>query len=95
MSQRRKYSPDYKQETVRLVQQSDIPVSQIAQNLGINDNMLRRWVKQAPELGKRAFPGHGNPRDEEIARLQRELRQVKKERDFLREAVTYFAKESA
>jgi len=41
MSQRRRYSPEYKQEAVRLVQQSDIPVSEIARNLGINDNMLR------------------------------------------------------
>jgi transposase len=94
MSQRRRYSPEYKQEAVRLVQQSDTPVSEIARNLGINDNMLRRWVKQASEPGKRAFPGHGNPRDEEVARLQRELKQVKKERDFLREAATFFAKES-
>ncbi|WP_187775898.1 transposase [Salinicola corii] len=76
------------------MQQSDTPVSQIAQNLGINDNMLHRWVKQASEPGKRVFPGHGNPRDEEIAQLQRDLRQVKKERDFLREAATFFAKES-
>lgn len=94
MSQRRRYTPEYKQEAVRLVQQSDTPISEIARNLGINDNMLRRWVKQASEPGKMAFPGHGNPRDEEVARLQRELRQVKKERDFLREAATFFAKES-
>jgi transposase len=56
--------------------------------------MLRRWLKQAAEPGKRAFPGHGNPRDEEIARFQKELRQVEKERDFLRKAATFFAKES-
>ena len=94
MSQRRRYSPEYKQEAVRLVQRSDIPVSEIARNLGINDNMLRKWVKQAAEPGKRAFPRHGNPRDEKVAQLERELRQVKKERDFLREAAVFFAKES-
>jgi transposase len=94
MSQRRRYSPEYKQEAFRLVQQSNTPISQIARNLGINDNMLRRWVMQASEPGKRSFPGQGNPRDEEIARLERELRQIKKERDFLREAATFFAKES-
>lgn len=94
MSQRRRYSPEYKQEAVRLVKQSDTAVSEIARNLGINDNMLRHWIKLASELGKRSFLGHGNPRDEEIARLQRELKQVKKERDFLREAATFFAKES-
>lgn len=94
MPQRRRYSTAYKREAVQLVQQSDSPVAEIARNLGINENMLRRWIKQAAEPGKRAFPGHGNPRDEEIARLQKELRQVKKERDFLREAATFFAKES-
>lgn len=70
MSQRRSYSPEYKQEAVRLVHESDISISEIARNLGINDNMLRRWVKQVSEPGKRAFPGHGVPRDEEVARLQ-------------------------
>lgn len=94
MSKRRRYSPEYKQEAVRLVQQSDIPVSEIARNLGINDNMLRKWVKQATEPGTRAFPDHGNPRDEKIAQLERELREVKKERDFLRETAVYFARES-
>ena len=94
MSQRRGYSPEYKQEAVRLVQQSDSPVSEIARNLDINDKMLRKWVKQATESGQRAFPGHGKPRDEEVARLQREQRQAKKERDFLREAAMFFAKES-
>ena len=94
MSKRRRYSPEYKQEAVRLVQQSDIPVSEIARNLGINDNMLRKWVKQATEPATRAFPGHGNPRDEKIAQLERELREVKKERDFLRETAVYFARES-
>jgi len=40
----------------------------------------------------KAFTGNGNPRDEELAKLKRELAQVKKERDFLREAAAYFAK---
>lgn len=90
---RRKYSPEYKQEAVHLVKQSDRPVSEIARNLGINDNMLRRWVKEANKSGQRTFPGHGNPRDQELARLKKELREVTQERDFSREAATYFAKE--
>jgi len=90
---RRQYSKEYKQETVLLVQQSNISVSEVARNLGINDNMLRRWIKEFSEPAKAAFTGQGNPRDEEVARLKRELAQVKKERDFLREAATYFAKQ--
>jgi len=91
---RRKYTPEYKQEAVLLAQKSDIPIAQVARNLGINDNVLRRWIKEYTDPGKKPFPGHGSPRDEEMARLKKELQQVKKERDFLKEAAAYFAKES-
>ena len=91
---RRKYTPEYKQEAVLLAQQSDIPISQVARNLGVNDNVLRRWIKEYADPGKRPFPGHGSSRDEEMARLKKELQQAKKERDFLKEAAAYFAKES-
>ena len=91
---RRQYTKEYKRDAVILVKQSDQPISEIAKNLGINDNILRRWVKEQSNLSTRSFPGHGNARDEELAKLKKELSQVKKERDFLREAATYFAKES-
>ena len=89
---RRKYSAEFKQEAVALVQQSNQSITHIASSLGINDNMLRRWIKELSEPTKTAFPGNGTPRDEEVARLKRELAEVKRERDFLREAATYFAK---
>jgi len=91
---RRKYTQEYKQEAVLLVKQSGLPIAEIARNLGINYNVLRRWVKEYSEPGKKAFPGQGNARDEEVARLRKELAQVKKERDFLKEAAAYFAKNS-
>ena len=89
---RRKYTTEFKQEAVLLAQQSDQSISAIAQNLGINGNMLRRWIKEFTEPHAKSFRGQGNPRDEEVALLKKELLQVKKERDFLREAATYFAK---
>lgn len=91
---RRKYTKEYKQEAVLLVKQSDAPVAEIARNLGIHDNLLRRWINEYSDPDKKAFPGKGNSRDEEVARLKKELLQVKKERDFLREAAAYFAKGS-
>jgi transposase len=91
---RRRFTKEYKQEAVSLVQQSDIPVAEIARNLSINGNMLRRWVKEQADPAKRSFPGQGNSRDEEVTRLKRELLQVKKERDFLKETAAYFAKDS-
>ena len=66
---RRQYTKEYKQEAVLQVKQSDLPISEIARNLGINDNILRRWVKEQSDPNKRSFPGHGNARDEEVARL--------------------------
>jgi transposase len=94
MQKRRKYSREYKQEAVQLAQQSDKSINQVAHDLGINANMLGRWIKEFGDSEKESFPGHGFPRDAEIARLKRELQQVKKERDFLKEAAAYFAKES-
>lgn len=78
---RRQYTKEYKQEASLLVKQSEQPISKIAKNLGINDNILRRWVKEQSDPNNRSFPGHGNARDEEVAKLKKELSQVKKERD--------------
>jgi len=78
---------------MKLVPQSNISVSEVARNLGINDNILRRWIKEVSEPAKTAFRGQGTPRDNKVARLERELAQVKKERDFLREVAAYFAKQ--
>jgi transposase len=94
MQKRRKYSQEYKQEAVQLVKQSDISIAQVAGNLGINANVLRRWHKELSQSGQSTFPGNGTPRDQELARLKRELHQVRQERDFLKEAAAYFAKTS-
>jgi len=62
---------------------------------GIRDTLLTRWKREAQNQGAVAFGGAGTPRDEELARLKRELARVKKERDFLREAAAFFAKGSS
>ena len=73
--------------------QPGVAKSQVAQELGINANLLGRWCRDYAANGAAAFPGQGKPRDEEMAALKRELSRVKKERDFLREAATFFARE--
>ena len=82
MSKRKRYSPEYKQELVELVRRSQSSGRQIALEVGINPNMLTRWVREANAGGGKAFPGGGMPRDEEMARLKRELSKVTRERDF-------------
>ena len=86
MSKRKRFSPEYKREIVELVRRSKSSCRQVALEVGINPNMLTRWVREADSGGSKAFPGGGTPRDEEVARLKRELSRVTKERDFLRDA---------
>lgn len=94
MTTRRKYATEFKREAVQLVRSSSQPASQIARDLGIDPNMLSRWCRELGAIGTQAFQGQGKPRDEEMAALKRELIQVRKERDFLREAAAFFAKAS-
>ena len=93
MAKRRKFSDEFKREAVRLATQSGVAKSQIGRELGINANLLGRWCRDYVANGAAAFPGQGKPRDEEMAALKRELSRVKKERDFLREAATFFARD--
>lgn len=94
MSKRRKFSLQFKQGAVEQVRQPGVSCAQVARELGIGANLLTRWRRELEEPAT-AFRGTGTPRDEELATLKRELARVKKERDFLREAATFFAKESS
>lgn len=94
MTKRRKYSPEFKHEAVEQTRHPGVSCRQVALELGINPNLLSRWRREADDSAAPAFRGSGSPRDEEVARLKRELARVKKERDFLREAATFFAKGS-
>lgn len=95
MLNRRKYSAEYKREAVGLVKSGTKPISQAARELGIHAGVLSRWCREmAGEEEGPVFRGQGKPRDEELAILKRELVQVKKERDFLKEAAAFFARES-
>ncbi len=94
MSKRRQFSPEFKREAVELVRRTGSSCGQIALEIGINPNILTRWVRESTSSGSKAFSGTGSPRDEELSRLKRELARVTKERDFLRDAAAYFAKGS-
>jgi len=95
MTKRRKYSAEFKREAIALTCQPGVSCRQIALEIGINPNLLSRWKREAAASSGKVFSGSGSPRDEEMSRLKRELARVKKERDFLREAATFFAKQSS
>jgi transposase len=88
---RRRYTEEFKLEAVRLVRESARPVAQVARELGIPDNVLYRW-----RSGHQSAGAHGRPRGErdELATLKRENMILRQERDFLRRAAAFFAKES-
>jgi len=90
---RRKYSPEFKREAVMLASHPGQTISGVAQNLGVGAGLIQRWRRELGEHGQQAFVGQGVARDEEMFALRRELVQVKKERDFLKSAAAYFAKE--
>lgn len=95
MSKRRKFSPEFKRGAVEQTRQPGVSCAQVARELGIRDSLLTRWKRELEGSGKSVFVGTGTARDEEVARLKRELTRVTKERDFLRVAATFFAKGSS
>ncbi len=93
---RRQFSREFKLEAIRLVRERGISVAQASRDLDIGENVLRRWIKEAGADPRQAFPGQGQLRPEqlEIDRLRREVAKLKAERDILKKAAAYFAKES-
>lgn len=91
---RKKYSPEFKRKAIELVRRSGASCRQVALEIDVAPNLLTRWVREAQPGTEKTFPGTGSPRDEELARLKRELARVIKERDFLRDAAAYLSKKS-
>ena len=93
--ERKKYSREFKLEAVNLVSERGVSVTQAARDLDINHNMLRRWAKEFGSDPKHAFPGLGQMKPEqlEIDRLRKEVARLKAERDILKKAAAYFARE--
>ena len=98
MSQkRRQFTREFKLEAVRLVK-SGQSVSKVAAQLGIRADMLRAWKRQVEGMAgsvKEVFRGHGRvtSQEQELRRLRQELARLTEERDFLKKAAAYFAKE--
>ena len=94
--ERRKFTREFKLEAVKLIKDRGVSYAQAAQDLGVHQSQLRGWAKQFAEDPQHSFPGQGQMKPEqlEIARLKREVIKLKAERDILKKAAAYFAKES-
>ncbi len=90
------FSKAFKEEAVRLMEQSGRPAAEIAREIGIPRNRLYEWQERIRAKGADAFPGSGRQsgESEQLRRLKRELERVREERDILKKAAAYFARES-
>ena len=93
---RRTYTPEFKAEAVKLVTERGYSVAEAARSLGICDNLLRNWKQALETEGEQAFPGHGklSPFEEENHRLRAEIKRLLAERDILKKAAAFFAREA-
>jgi len=96
MGTRRQFSREYKLEAVRLVKDRGVSVAQAARDLDVHENVLRKWIRETIADPRHAFPGKGvmKPEQAELERLKKENAKLRMERDILKKAAAYFAKES-
>jgi transposase len=96
MPKRKRFSRQFKVDAVRLVTEQGYRVTEAARNLGIHPNMLSRWKRQLEAENEDAFPGKGQmtPEKEELHRLRKRVKQLEMEREILKKAAAFFAKES-
>lgn len=94
MRTRRKFTPEFKAEAVKLAQQAGASIHATAASLGLNDSLLRRWIRES-EGGKPNSPASTEPSElaREVARLRKENARLKMERDIIKKALGYFAKD--
>jgi len=92
---RRTFTREYKIEAVRLITERGVSMAQASRDLGVHVSCLGDWVREFRTDPGQAFPGHGQakPDDAEIIRLRREIVRLKAERDILKKAAAYFAKD--
>ena len=97
MAKRGPYTREFKLEAVRLLREGDKPASQVAMALGVKRTLLSRWRDEVAAHGDAAFRGAPGRKPSaqatEVARLKRELAAVREERDILKKAAAYFAKD--
>ena len=90
---RRKYTDEFKDEAVNLVTEQGYKITEAARNLGIHDSVLRRWIKERSPESRGDSPGSGQIQAE-LKRLKRENERLRMEREILKKAAAFFARES-
>ncbi len=96
MSSRKKYSQEFKLDAVSLVLEQGYSRAEASRNLEVNPNLLGRWVKEHQQDEGQAFRGNGKltPEQEELRKLKAKVKQLEMEKEILKKATVFFAKET-
>jgi transposase len=87
---------EFKTQAVKLVTEQGYSVAEAARSLGISENLIRNWKQALQDQGEQAFPGQGrlSPQEQELARLRADNKRLLAERDLLKKAAAFFAREA-
>lgn len=92
---RRKFTPEFKAEVVELCQRGDRSIGEVSKDLGLTASAVRVWVRQAKVDAGQGPPGELTTEErEELRRLRREVRRLREDREILKKAAAFFAKEN-
>ena len=99
MRKRKIYSKEFKESALELYRKNsdDKTAKEVADDLGISPENLRRWLRESQESEEKnikTFPGQGNPRDEEVARLKKEVADLRETNEILKKAMAFFVTKS-
>ncbi len=94
---RRTFTPEFKVQAVKLVTEQGKSIAEVARDLDLSESLLRGWKQTLAATGAQACPGRGNPpaREVELRRLRAENKRLQMERDILKKATAFFARESS
>ena len=94
---RRTFTPEFKAQAVQLVTEQAKSIAEVARDLDLSESLLRSWKTALAAGGAPTFPGRGNPPalEEELRRLRAENKRLQMERDILKKATAFFARESS
>ena len=88
---RRKYTADFKKESVEYLNKSNKTATEVAKELGIRQDLLSRWKRELKEHQEKAFPGNGNPIEHELFLLRKQLAEANEEKEILKKALAIFS----
>jgi transposase len=95
MKKRKVYSPEFKEEAMRLVEEDGLSCLKVEKKLNIGKSLVSHWIREKKKLGSDAFCGSGNVRksEKELVKVKKELARVKREHEILKKAIAIFSKE--